>query len=160
MNNRYFDHRMHAVSSARKLISALKAAGSDTADITADELCDTVIKGVIQLALAKQELDGDRKNEIREQLMNDINMRNRKLSEARFERCVNICAEGFKAGKRNDYQFFWNMIKEAMYCVEEASEERFGFKLDASTVSYHISNAAKEAVGAVGLEYSCGQMVF
>ena len=49
MNNRYFDHKMHATQSARKLLMGL----SDKKGHTADELTEKVFVGVINLAVQK-----------------------------------------------------------------------------------------------------------
>lgn len=150
MNNRYFDHKMHANQSARKLLMGL----ADKKGHTADELTEKIIVGIISLSLEKAGA-----LEIKEALLNAINARTKSVETAEFDECVNLVAEAFKAGNRNDYQFFWNMLKEAMYCVEGEAES-LGFKIEASTISYHISNAAKEAVGATGLKYASDQLVF
>lgn len=151
MNNRYFDHKMHATQSARKLLMGL----SDKKGHTADELTEKVFVGVINLAVQKVN-----KPELAEKLFDVTNVRNRNVSTDEFDECVNLLAEAFKAGNRNDYQFFWNMAKEAMYCVEGEAKEALGTELEASTIAYHISNAAKEAVGATGLKYASDQLVF
>ncbi len=151
MNNRYFDHKMHATQSARKLLMGL----SDKKGHTADELTEKIFVGVINLSTQKIN-----KPELSEALFDATNTRNRNVSTEEFDECVNLLAEAFKAGNRNDYQFFWNMTKEAMYCVEAELEESLGFKIEASTIAYHISNAAKEAVGATGLKYASDQLVF
>lgn len=151
MNNRYFDHKMHATSSARKLLMGL----SDKKGHTADELTEKIIVGIIKLSANKIG-----KDEIVASLLEATNARTKDVSTTEFDECVNLMAEAFKAGNRNDYQFFWNMLKEAMYCVEGEAEEKFSVKLEASTLAYHISNAAKEAVGATGLKYASDQLVF
>ena len=159
MNNRYFDHKMHAAGSARRLLSALKSAAVDTKNLTADELTENIIAGVIGMALEEQGLGEEKRSEFFEGLMDKINIKRRPKKEE-FDSCVILLAEAFKGGNRNDYQFIWNMIKEAMYCIEEDSEETLGFKLSASTAAYHLSNNAKESVGAVGLKYASEQLVF
>ena len=151
MNNRYFDHKMHATQSARKLLMGL----SDKKGHTADELTEKIFVGIIMLSAKRAE-----KMDITGPLLETINARNKDVSTAEFDECVNLLAEAFKGGNRNDYQFFWNMTKEAMYCVEGEAEETYKVKLEASTIAYHISNAAKEAVGAVGLKYASDQLVF
>ena len=161
MNNRYFDYKSQAVSSARKLLTALKNAGGDRSGMMADELTERIIVGVISLALGRLELDDAKRSEVFGHICDAANIRGREFDRGKFDRCVNITAEAFKTGNcRNDYQFFWNMLKEAMYCIEAEAEESCGVKPDASTVAYHISNAAKESVGAVGLKYSSDQLVF
>ncbi len=161
MNSRYFDHKMHATSSARKLITALRSAGGDTKGFMADDLVNTVICGVISLSVKKAALGEEKSAEVFSGLMDTINMKNPVVDMEKFDGAVNVLASAFKTGSvRNDYQFFWNMLKEAMYCVEAEAEEKFGIKLEASTISYHISNAAKEAVGATGLKYASDQLVF
>ena len=151
MNNRFFDHKMHATQSARKLLMGL----ADKKGHTADELTEKIIVGVITLSAKNKE-----REDVLPALFEATNLRIKEVSTEEFDECVNLIAEAFKAGNRNDYQFFWNMIKEGMYCVEGEAEEKYGFKLEASTVSYHISNAAKEAVGATGLKYASDQLVF
>ena len=142
---------MHATQSARKLLMGL----ADKKAHTADELTEKIIVGVINLATKNAG-----KEEIANDLFDAINIRNRDVSTEMFDECVNLLAEAFKAGNRNDYQFFWNMLKEGMYCIEAEADEKFGVKLEASTIAYHISNAAKEAVGATGLKYASDQLVF
>lgn len=151
MNNRYFDHKMHATQSARKLLMGL----SDKKGHTADELTEKIFVGVINLAVRKIG-----KEELANSLFDVTNIRNRNVSNEEFDECVNLLAEAFKAGNRNDYQFFWNMTKEAMYCVEGEAKESLGAEIEASTIAYHISNAAKETVGATGLKYASDQLVF
>ena len=161
MNSRFFDHRMHAAGSARKMIMALRSAGGDTKGAMADDLTDSIITGIINIALDRQQLEDAKRSEMFNHIMDAAAIRNREVSRESFDDFVNITAEAFKTGNcRNDYQFFWNMLKEAMYCVESDVLENFSVKLDASTITYHISNAAKEAVGAVGLKYSSDQLVF
>ena len=150
MNNRFFDHKMHATQSARKLLMGL----SDKKGHTADELTEKIFVGVINLA-AKKINNEDLANA----LFDAANIRNRNVSNEEFDECVNLLAEAFKAGNRNDYQFFWNMTKEAMYCIEGEAKDK-GFDIEASTIAYHISNAAKETVGATGLKYASDQLVF
>lgn len=151
MNNRFFDHKMHAVQSARKLLMGL----SDKKGHTADELTEKIIVGIINLSTKKVG-----KEEIAAELFSAINIKNYEVPTEVFDECVNLLAEAFKAGNRNDYQFFWNMLKEGMYCIEAEAEEKFEVILEASTIAYHISNAAKEAVGATGLKYASDQLVF
>ena len=142
---------MHAVQSARKLLMGL----ADKKGHTADELTEKIFVGIIMLSAKRAE-----KMDITGPLLETINARNKDVSTAEFDECVNLLAEAFKGGNRNDYQFFWNMTKEAMYCVEGEAEETYKVKLEASTIAYHISNASKETVGATGLKYASDQLVF
>lgn len=152
---------MHASSSARKLIMALRSSGGDTKGLMADELTDKIFVGVINLAIKKLETTEEKSAELLQHFIEISKIRNTNDSAEDFDLCVNLLAQAFKSGNcRNDYQFFWNMTKEAMYCVEADFEESCGVKLEASTISYHISNAAKESVGATGLKYASDQLVF
>jgi len=155
MNNRFFDHKMHAVSSARKLLNGL----SDAKGHSADELTGKIIYGIIRQSL-RDKAEEEKQKAILTSLLEECKIKIKELSTEEFDECVSLLAEAFKAGKRNDYQFFWNMIKEAMYCVEAEALARFEIKIEASTTAYHISNSAKELVGATGLKYASDQLVF
>ena len=148
MNTRFFDYKMHAVQSARKLLMGLSEANGRSAD----SVTEKIIIGVIKLSVE----DASR----RESLITAAKLRINDVETEEFDECVNLLALAFKNGKRNDYQFFWNMIKESMYCVEAEAKETLGTEINASTVAYHISNAAKESVGATGLKYASDQLVF
>lgn len=148
MNTRFFDYKMHAVQSARKLLIGLAEANGRSAD----SVTEKIMVGVLKLSTKDSELIGS--------LLTEMKLRTTDVETEEFDECVNLLALAFKNGKRNDYQFFWNMIKESMYCVEAAAEEINGEKINASTVAYHVSNAAKESVGATGLKYASDQLVF
>ena len=148
MNTRFFDYKMHAVQSARKLLTGLSEANGRSAD----SVTEKIIIGVIKLSVE----DASQ----RESLITAAKLRINDVETEEFDECVNLLALAFKNGKRNDYQFFWNMIKESMYCVEAEAKETLGTEINASTVAYHISNAAKESVGATGLKYASDQLVF
>jgi len=160
MNNRYFDHIMHATTSARKLLNALKDAGGDIKNLTADDIVNTIVVGIVGLAVRKAGVIDDGARELCTYIFDTCNIKNREIPPEKFTEAAGVLAESFKGGARNDYQFFWNMIKEAMYCIESDVDEKYGVKLEASTISYHTSNAAKEVVGATGLEFSSDQLVF
>lgn len=148
MNTRFFDYKKHAVQSARKLLIGLAEANGRSAD----SVTEKIMAGVIKLS-TKDEAQ-------RESLISAAKLRISDVETEEFDECVNLLALAFKNGKRNDYQFFWNMIKESMYCVEAEAKESLGIEINASTVAYHISNAAKESVGATGLKYASDQLVF
>lgn len=148
MNTRFFDYKMHAVQSARKLLAGL----SEAKGRSADSVTEKIIVGVIKISVSDEAQ--------RKSLVEASKLRVTDVETEEFDECVNLLALAFKNGKRNDYQFFWNMIKESMYCVEAEAKECLGIEINASTVAYHISNAAKESVGATGLKYASDQLVF
>ena len=139
---------MHAVQSARKLTAGLDEAKG----CSADSLTERIMLGVLKLS--------SQDDAVVAALAEAAKLRAKDVSTEEFDKCVNILALAFKNGKRNDYQFFWNMIKEAMYCLEAEAKESLGKEIDASTLSYHVSNAAKQSVGATGLKYASDQLVF
>ena len=148
MNARFFDYKMHAVQSARKLLMGLAEAKGRSAD----SVTEKIIAGVIKLSVSDESQ--------RASLISAAKLRINDVETEEFDECVNLLALAFKNGKRNDYQFFWNMIKESMYCVEAEAKDTLGAEINSSTVAYHISNAAKESVGATGLKYASDQLVF
>ena len=65
----------------------------------------------------------------------------------------------FLRGKKTGgYYIFFTLQGEKM--DSKTIKELTGEKINASTAAYHVSNAAKESVGATGLKYASDQLVF